>query len=96
MRVRTRRQHTARQDRAHTPGCGTLLLVSTVCYTYRDAGYTRRESASVLGLGHNIKDIVEAKITPTITHHNWVPGAGTVTYEHGTAKEAFSEVASMK
>jgi len=72
------------------------LLVSTVCYYYRDSGYSRYESASVLGLGHNIKDIVEAKITPTITHHNWVPGAGTVTHHHGTSANIFYQAGPIR
>lgn len=65
------------------------LLVSTVCFAYREHGYTRFESASVLELGQNIMDIVEAKITPTITRHSWVPGAGTVTYQHGNMQSMF-------
>ena len=75
---------------------GNQILVSTVCYYYRDSGYTRYESASVLGLGHDIKDIVEAKITPTITHHNWVPGAGTVTYQHGSSTNVFDQAAPIR
>ena len=59
------------------------ILVSHVSYHHFPEGYSRVEGASLLRIGQDVRDIVSTAITPTITQHHWVTGAGSVTYTHG-------------